>query len=84
MEKLLSKIYDMVVFNEKDSIRYGAEFDTYVNELLESMKNNMSESELEEIKEVVYAAVFSAERYGFKLGARFLVRLLMEVFETPE
>ena len=31
MEKLLSKIYDMVVFNEKDSIRYGAEFDAYVN-----------------------------------------------------
>lgn len=84
MEKLLSKIYDMVVFNEKDSIRYGAEFDAYVNELLESMKNNMSESELEEIKEVVYAAAFSAEKYGFKLGARFLVRLLMEVFETPE
>lgn len=48
------------------------------------MKNNVSESELEAIKEVVYAAAFSAERCGFKLGARFLVRLLMEVFEIPE
>ncbi len=84
MDKLLTKIYEMLVFQEGDSIRYGAEFDTYVQELLEPMKDKVPESELEEIEEVIYVAAFSAERYGFKLGARFMAKLLQEVFEMSE
>lgn len=84
MEKLLSKIYDMVVLNEKDSICYGAEFDEFIQDLLEPLKKDMSEEEIETVKEVAYVAAHSAERYGFKLGARFMAKLLQEVFETPE
>lgn len=84
MEKLLSKIYDLVVFNEKDSIRYGTEFEVFIQELLEPLEKDMSEDEIETVKEIAYVAAHSAERYGFKLGARFMARLLQEVFETPE
>ena len=84
MEKLLSKIYDLVVFNEKDSIRYGKEFELFMQELLEPLEKDMSEDEIETVKEIAYVAAHSAERYGFKLGARFMAKLLQEVFEMPE
>lgn len=84
MEKLLSKIYDLVVFNEKESMRYGTEFEVFIQELLEPLEKDMSEDEIETVKEIAYVAAHSAERYGFKLGARFMARLLQEVFETPE
>ena len=84
MEKLLSKIYDLVVFNEKDSIRYGTEFEVFIQELLEPLEKNMSEEELETVRETIYVTAREAERYGFKLGARFMAKLLQEVFEMPE
>ena len=55
MEDLLSKVYDKVAFYEKDGIKFGIEYDAQVEELLEPLKATKSESDVEEIKELVYA-----------------------------
>lgn len=84
MEDLLSKIYEKVVYYESDSIQLGKEFDSQVDEILEPLKETMTESEIEAVKELVHTASFKAERYGFLLGVRFVVSLLTEAMKPTE
>jgi len=84
MEDLLSKIYDKVVFYEKDGIRFGMEYDVRVEELLEPLRTTKSESEVEEVKELVYAASYYAEKFGFVLGIRFMAKFMSEAMESTE
>ena len=84
MEALLSKIYDKVVFYEKDGIRFGMEYDVQVEKLLEPLRTTKSEADIEEIKELIYAASYDSEKYGFMLGARFVVKLMAETMGITE
>ena len=79
MEDLLAKIYDKVAFYEKDGIQFGMEYDVRVEELLEPLRATKSESDIEEIKELIYAASYDAEKYGFMLGVRFVAKLMTEM-----
>ena len=54
------------------------EYDAQVEELLEPLRATISESDVEEIKELVYAASYHAEKYGFKLGIRFMAKFMSE------
>lgn len=84
MEDLLSKIFDKVAFYEKDGIQFGMEYDCQVEELLEPLRAAMSESDVEEIKELVYAASYHAKKYGFMLGVRFMAKYMSETMESAE
>ena len=84
MEDLLSKIYDKVAYYEKDGIQFGNEYDCQVEEVLKPLRETMAESEVEEIKELVYAASYYAQKYGFMLGVRFVVKFLLEAMGTAE
>ncbi|MBQ2883318.1 MAG: hypothetical protein IJE43_06055 [Alphaproteobacteria bacterium] len=84
MEDLLSKIYDKVAYYEKDGIQFGNEYDCRVEEILKPLRETMAESEVEEIKELVYAASYYAQKYGFMLGVRFMAKLMLEAMESAE
>ena len=84
MEDLLSKVFDKIAFYEKDGNHFGIEYDAQVEELIEPLRATMSESEVEEIKELVYAASYHAEKYGFMLGVRFMVKFMSEAMESAE
>lgn len=84
MEDLLSKIYDKVAFYEEESIQLGKEFDDVVNEILEPLKSEKTESEIEEIKELIYKASYFAEKYGFTIGVRFTGKLFTEIMGADE
>lgn len=84
MEDLLSKIFDKVAFYENDGIQFSIEYDTQVEELLEPLRVTKSESDVEEIKELVYVASYYAEKYGFMLGVRFMVKFMSEAMESAE
>lgn len=79
MEDLLSKIYDKVAFYEEDSIKLGKEFDTIITELLEPLRESRTEEEVEEIRELIYQAAYSAEKHGFYIGVRFSAVVLSEI-----
>lgn len=81
MEELLSKIYDKVVFFEQDGIQFCSEYDRKVNELVEPLKTTRTESDIEEIMELIYAASYDAEKYGFMLGVRFMAKFMAEAME---
>lgn len=82
MEELLSKIYDKVAFYEEDSKKLGKAFDCLVEDMLKPLENCKMESEIEEIEELIYKASYSAEKFGFKTGVRFMVKLFMEIMGT--
>lgn len=82
MEDLLSKIYDKVAFYEEDSIQLGKEFDCLVEDTLKPLEESKTEPEIEEIKELIYKASYSAEKFGFQIGVRFMVKLFMEMIGT--
>ena len=82
MEDLLSKIYDKIAFYEQDGVQLGEKYDNVVNELLKPLEGNKTEDETEEIRELIYNASYSAEKYGFILGVRFLAKLFVEIMGT--
>lgn len=84
MEDLLSKIYEKVAYYESDSIQFGREFDSQVDELIEPLKETMEESEIEVVKELIHTASFKAERSGFVLGIRFMANLLAEIVKPKQ
>ena len=84
MEKLLSKIYDKVVVYEKDSIELNKEYEQIIAEILEPLKERMTDLELEDIKERMYDISYQTERYGFMLGVRFMLGLLAECIQIKE
>ena len=84
MEKLLSKIYDKVVVYEKDSIELNKEYEQIMAEILEPLKERMTDFELEDIKERMYDISYQTERYGFMLGVRFMLGLLAECMQIKE
>lgn len=84
MEDLLSKVFDKVAFYEKEGIQFGIEYDVQVEELLEPLRTTKSESDIEEIKELIYATSYDAEKYGFMLGARFVAKLIAETMGITE
>ncbi len=79
MEELLSKIYDKVVFYEQESITLGRELDVLVDESLKPLENVKTETEIEDIKELIYNAVYSAEKDGFYMGVHFAAKLFAEI-----
>jgi hypothetical protein len=55
-----------------------------VEELLEPLRATKSESDVEEMKELVYAASYHAEKYGFMLGVRFMAKFMSEALESAK
>ena len=84
MEDIISKIFDKIAFYEKDGIQFGVEYDAQVEEMLEPLRTTKSESDIEEIKELVYAASYHAEKYGFMLGVRFMAKFMSEALEAAK
>lgn len=79
MEDLVSKIYDRVAFYEKDGISLNKEFDTVVEETLEPLKDDKTEAEIEEIKELIYQTSYTAQKNGFRIGVSFIIKFFAEI-----
>lgn len=53
MQDMWNKLFDKVVFYEPDCIKVGRMLDEEVNEILEPLKESMSETELEVILDMM-------------------------------
>lgn len=78
MERLLSKIYDHVLCRERDSIELGRRFDAEVDEIVKPLRQDMSEKEVERIRELICDAAYTAEKHGFYLGIHTAVKFMSE------
>ena len=84
MEELLSKIYERIVFYEKDCISLGTEFDRKLAKKLAALKGSISDDEMEKLRELLYWVALLEEKDGFRLGVRFTLKLLAEILYTEE
>ena len=84
MEELLSKIYERIVFYEKDCISLGTEFDRKLAKKLAALKVSISDDEMEKLRELIYWVALLEEKDGFRLGLRFTLKLLAEILYTEE
>lgn len=86
MQNLIGKLYDKVIYTENDCIEFGKRLDNVVEETIAPLHENMSEADVETIKEMIYRIVSVAERDGFRLGinatATFIAEALTGVIVT--
>lgn len=84
MHDMWNKLFDKVIFYEPDCIKVGRMLDEEVNAIVEPLKESMSEKELEVIRDMIYSASYSAQKYGFNLGIRTAMTMLMEVMQSQD
>ena len=84
MHNMWNKLFDKVIFYEPDCIKVGRMLDEEVNAIVEPLKESMSEKELEVIRDMIYSASYSAQKYGFNLGIRTAMTMLMEVTQSQD
>ena len=78
MESLLSRMYDKVICQSEESVAFGIRYDEIVTELVKPLYESMDEEAVEEIRELIYSASYSAEKYGFYLGIHTAVKFMTE------
>ena len=78
MQDMWNKLFDKVVFYEPDCIKVWRMLDEEVNAILEPLKESMSETELEVIRDMIHSIAFSAQKYGFNLGIRTALTMFVE------
>ena len=84
MHDMWNKLFDKVIFYEPDCIKVGRTLDEEVNTIIEPLKESMSEKELEVIRDMIYSASYSAQKYGFNLGIRTVMTMLMEAMQSQD
>lgn len=84
MHDMWNKLFDKVIFYEPDCIKVGRTLDEEVNTIVEPLKESMSEKELEVIRDMIYSASYSAQKYGFNLGIRTVMTMLMEAMQSQD
>ena len=79
MNERLKKIYEYVICHEKEAIemdkRVSVEIDTLVIPYIEQLK----ETELEDLKGLMYTTALTAEQEGFQLGMGYAIKILISL-----
>lgn len=76
MKDLLKKIYNDVLVYESDVVKINKQVDEEINRLVKPYTKQISDNEMEKLKEMLSMAVLTAEQAGFENGVRFAVKLL--------
>ena len=78
MERLLSEIYEKVVYASDIYNELNQKFDEEVENLIQPLKEKISAEELDELRALMYSASFVAEKNGFYMGVHVAVKFLSE------
>ena len=81
MSDLIDKIYQKVIYYEKDTTEMEQKLETEIQLLLEPYRNQFDEQALENIRGLMYAVELKTEQKAFRLGASSIVKLLLELTE---
>lgn len=79
MKDLLEKLYKKVIYYGEEYIQSGKRLDEEVSKLLEPYRSKLSQSEVEELQNLIYTASYTAQYEGFRLGAKAVVNMLIDI-----
>lgn len=83
MNDMWYKFFGKILFYEQDFVEYGRLLDKDITQIIETLKQSMTEKELDVIKDMMYSASYSAEKYGFYLGIRTALTMYVEAMQLP-
>ncbi len=76
---MLKEIYREIVKNEHDTVVREGLVDDLIDQLTEPYKDQLSDRDMETLKDLLSAVALAGEEAGFEIGAKFAVRLLREL-----
>lgn len=76
MNELLKKIYEEVIYYEKDTQKMEQSLELEINTLLKPYVNRFSEEEMETIRSLMYAIQLKAMQEGFQHGVKYTLSTL--------
>lgn len=74
MNKFFEKIYDDIIYYEKDFIEVDKKINREIDNLVECYGLQQTETNLEELKSLLYEITRISQREGFFLGTRYALR----------
>ncbi len=82
MDKLLEKIYDEVICDEKDVARMNKAIENNNINILKKYNGRFSEEEEEILLELLDDAASSAGRQGFCVGVKYTFKIIAALFKN--
>lgn len=76
---MLNKIYREIVKNQHDTVRREGLVDDLIDQVTEPYKDQLSNRDMETLKDLLSAVALAGEEAGFEVGARFTIRFLREL-----
>lgn len=84
MKDMWSKFFGKILFYEQDFVEYGRFLDRDITQIIEPLKQSMTEEELDVIKDMMYSTAYTAEKNGFYLGIRTALTMFVEAMQLPD
>ena len=76
---MLNKIYREIVKNQHDTVRREGLVDDLIDQVTEPYKDQLSNRDMETLKDLLSAVALAGKEAGFEVGAKFAIRLLREL-----
>ena len=82
MKELLKKIYDTVLVYEKDVVKNSKIVDEEIVMLMKPYEDKLSETELDELYNLLCSISLTAEQTGFEIGIKFAIKMLVSLLSS--
>jgi predicted nucleic acid-binding protein len=79
MNKLFKEIFEHVISHEIKGKEMDKRVNKEINTLVIPYNMQLKETELEELKNLMYATALTAEQEGFQLGMEYAIKILISV-----
>jgi len=76
---MLKAIYREIIKHEHETVKRERLVDDLINRITEPYKGQLSDRDMEILKDLLSAVALAGEEAGFEIGAKFAVRLLREL-----
>lgn len=76
---MLKEIYREIIKNQHDTVKREGQVDDLIDQVTEPYKDQLSNRDMETLKDLLSAVALAGEEAGFEVGARFAIRLLREL-----
>jgi len=76
---MLKEIYQEIVKNQHDTVRREGLVDDLIDRITKPYKDELSDRDMETLKDLLSAVALAGEEAGFEVGAKFAVKLLREL-----
>lgn len=82
MDNLIDKIYDKIICTEDEYVVGSKRLDEKIEEIISPLSSKMKAEEVEEIRALIYKATYYAQKEGFRMGVRTVVKFMREANEV--